>query len=159
MWHWRPHTLPGSDGETVQFQTTFPCIFRGPHGEPPGEAEPRPSSKMCKPLKAKCWRQRALLRDSGTKRSTPFLRKLVPQVFPLSAQSPFRYSRTPHGQVGGYPALPACGRQVGGEESRPSNHNYISRKPRPLGGKLHFTVFTGLSFFFSIIALFWSSKV
>ena len=34
------------------------------------------------------------------------------------------------------PCLPA-GRQVGGEESRPCNHVYISRKPRPVGGELH----------------------
>jgi hypothetical protein len=33
--------------------------------------------------------------------------------------------------------LSACGRQVGGEESRHYNHIYISRKPRPVGGELH----------------------
>ena len=36
-----------------------------------------------------------------------------------------------HGQVGWVPRL-ACGRQVGGEESRPCNHIYMSRKPRPV---------------------------
>ena len=36
-----------------------------------------------------------------------------------------------HGQVGWKP------RRVGGEESRPSNHIYISRKPRPVGEELH----------------------
>jgi len=42
------------------------------------------------------------------------------------------------GKSAGCPALPACGRQVGGEESRPCNRIYISRKPRPVGGELHF---------------------
>jgi hypothetical protein len=37
-----------------------------------------------------------------------------------------------HGQVGWMPRL------QGGEESRPSNHIYISRKLRPVGGELHF---------------------
>ena len=36
------------------------------------------------------------------------------------------------GKSTGCPALPACGRQVGGEENRPCNHIYISRKPRPV---------------------------
>jgi phytoene dehydrogenase-like protein len=40
-----------------------------------------------------------------------------------------------HGQVGWIPRLPALGR--GGEESRPYNQIYISRKPRPVGGELH----------------------
>src|SRR5512137_677625 len=35
-----------------------------------------------------------------------------------------------HGQVGWMPRL------VGGEESRPYNHLFISRKPRPVGGEL-----------------------
>jgi hypothetical protein len=49
------------------------------------------------------------------------------------------------GKSAGCPALPACGRQVGGEESRPYNHIYITRKPQPclsrlngMGGKLPF---------------------
>jgi len=39
-----------------------------------------------------------------------------------------------HGQVGWIPP-PSCCR--GGEESRPYNQIYISRKPRPVGGELH----------------------
>jgi hypothetical protein len=42
------------------------------------------------------------------------------------------------GKSAGCPALPACGRQVGGEESRPYNHIYITRKPRRVSGKLPF---------------------
>jgi hypothetical protein len=34
-------------------------------------------------------------------------------------------------------APPSCCR--GGEESRPYNHTFISRKPRPVGGELHFS--------------------
>jgi len=30
-------------------------------------------------------------------------------------------------------------RLVGGEEGRPYNHIYITRKPRPVGGELHFS--------------------
>ncbi|OGP61081.1 MAG: hypothetical protein A2162_11830 [Deltaproteobacteria bacterium RBG_13_52_11b] len=49
------------------------------------------------------------------------------------------------GKSAGCPALPACGRQVGGEDgyglqhwsqSRPYNHIHITRKPRPVGGEL-----------------------
>ena len=47
-----------------------------------------------------------------------------------------------HGQVGWMPRLPAAGR--GGEDSRPCNYLYISRKPQPclsrlngMGGELH----------------------
>ena len=39
-----------------------------------------------------------------------------------------------HGQVGWMPRLPAAG---AGSQSRPSDHIYISRKPRPVGGELH----------------------
>jgi hypothetical protein len=42
------------------------------------------------------------------------------------------------GKSAGCPALPACGRQVGGDENRPCNHIYIARKPRPLAGELPF---------------------
>jgi hypothetical protein len=37
-----------------------------------------------------------------------------------------------HGQVGW------MHRPVGGEESRPCNHIYITRKLRPVGGELHY---------------------
>jgi hypothetical protein len=39
------------------------------------------------------------------------------------------------GKSAGCPAFLPVGK--GGEESRPCNHNYISRKPRPVGGELH----------------------
>ena len=39
------------------------------------------------------------------------------------------------GKSAGCPAFLPVGR--GGEESRPYNHIYISRKPRPVGGELH----------------------
>jgi hypothetical protein len=52
------------------------------------------------------------------------------------------------GKSAGCPALPACGRQVGGEggnglpqwsQSRPCNHIYITRKLRPVSEEFHFT--------------------
>jgi hypothetical protein len=56
---------------------------------------------------------------------------------PLHGGSPDEWVTEPrelrdHGQVGWTPRL------VDGEESRPCNHIYISRKPRPVGEELHF---------------------
>jgi hypothetical protein len=39
------------------------------------------------------------------------------------------------GKSAGCPAFLPVGR--GGEESRPCNHIYVTRKPRPVGGELH----------------------
>jgi hypothetical protein len=59
-------------------------------------------------------------------------------VFPLPAGRSFvvaayRPQVRLAGKSAGYPGLPTAGRQAG-EESRPYNHIYISRKPRPVGG-------------------------
>ena len=43
------------------------------------------------------------------------------------------------GKSAGCPAFLPVGR--GGEESRPCNHIYLTRKPRPEGGELHLISF------------------
>jgi len=62
----------------------------------------------------------------------------TPRAFFIIDHNQFAMHTSLTGKSAGCPALPACGRQVGGEESRPYNHNYISRKPRPVDGELHF---------------------
>jgi hypothetical protein len=59
-------------------------------------------------------------------------RKTGIYVFAVGAAILFNVSVVLHGQVGWMPRL------AGGEESRPYNHTFISRKPRPVGGELHF---------------------
>jgi hypothetical protein len=68
-------------------------------------------------------------------------------VFPLPAGRSFvvaayRPQVRLAGKSAGYPGLPTAGRQAGEggnglpqwSQSRPCNHIYISRKPRPVGG-------------------------
>ena len=51
------------------------------------------------------------------------------------------------GKSAGCPAFLPVGR--GGDESRPYNHIYISRKPRPVGEELHFLISQPLSYLIS----------